>query len=252
MSRLDILENKTEQRIVTPYADSEVEILLGDIEQQRVAFLPRHGKSHTIPPHRINYRANIWALKEFGISDIIAINAVGGISPEMSTGQLAVPDQIIDYTCDREHTFFQDNLDEVVHIDFTHPYSSKLRQILILSIEEAGNAAADIDMEGPVPVTSGTYGCVQGPRLETAAEIARIRNDGCHMVGMTGMPEAALARELGLHYACLALSVNRAAGLESRPITMESINEILAEGMAGIRALLPLIVNRYANEPTVS
>lgn len=246
LSKLDILDNQETKSVVTPYGQAEVVVTIGAIHGEKVAFLPRHGADHVIPPHKINYRANIWALKEIGVTEIIAINAVGGIDPQLSPGQLAIPDQIIDYTYGRKHTFFEEDLTEVVHIDFSRPYSRRLRHLLVLMVEsEDRESIAAIDS---LPVTRGTYGCTQGPRLESAAEIARLKQDGCDMVGMTGMPEAALARELGLGYACLAVSVNRAAGLEEKPITMEAINQALYLGMGEVKKLLPVLVKLYADE----
>ncbi len=212
----------------TPYGATSAEILQGRWQDQPLAFLPRHGPDHQIPPHRINYRANIWALREIGASRIIAVNAVGGIAPELAPRTLAVPDQIVDYTSGRAHSFFDGEDDEVRHIDFTWPYDERLRAGLI----EAGRQL------GLPLVESGTYACSNGPRLETAAEIACMRRDGCSMVGMTGMPEAALARELEIAYASLALVVNWAAGIEQREIAMDEILANLQQGMQQVKALL--------------
>jgi len=212
----------------TAWGATSAEISQGRWQDLPMAFLPRHGAGHQIPPHRINYRANIRALKDIGVSRIIAVNAVGGIADELAPRRLAVPDQIVDYTCGREHTFFDGGDDQVRHIDFTWPYDKQLREKLI----EAGGQL------GLALVESGTYACSNGPRLETAAEIARMRNDGCSMVGMTGMPEAALARELEIAYASLALVVNRAAGIEQREISMDEILDNLQQGMQQVRALL--------------
>lgn len=249
LSRLEILSSVKSVSHKTPYAEAEVEVLEGIIEGLPVAFLPRHGAEHRVPPHRINYRANLWALKEHGVRDIVAVNAVGGINPQMAPGKLAIPDQLIDYTWGRAHTFYEDGLDEVVHVDFTHPFSKRLRHLLVLAVEQE---QLEVDeSEDELPMTRGVYGCVQGPRLESAAEIIRMRQDGCDMVGMTAMPEAALARELGLQYACLALSVNRAAGLEEMPITMAAINETLATGMAEVRKVLQVFVRLYRERTVI-
>jgi len=193
-----------------------------------VIFLPRHGAVHTIPPHRINYRANIWALRNIGVKQVIGMAAVGGIRADMGPGRVAIPDQIIDYTWGRGHTFFEQDLTHVTHIDFTDPYCEELRQTLISAGLEAG-----IDLVG-----DGTYGATQGPRLETAREISRLERDGCDLVGMTGMPEAALAREMGLCYACCAVVANWAAGKQAGPITMEEISANLETGMESARNLL--------------
>jgi 5'-methylthioinosine phosphorylase len=174
----------------------------------------------------------LWALKQCGATHIIAIGAVGGIRADMAPGELAVPDQIIDYTWGREHTFFGSGLTDVTHIDFTRPYCQELRSLLL----DAGDGA------GIAVRRDGTYGATQGPRLESAAEIDRMERDGCHMVGMTGMPEAALAREIGLCYAHCAVVANWAAGRESETIDMRDIDRNLAQGMEKLRRLLEQIV----------
>jgi purine nucleoside phosphorylase len=176
----------------------------------------------------VNYRANIWALKHIGVTRVIGMAAVGGITPHMAPGHICVPDQILDYTWGRPHTFFESDLSQVTHIDFTEPYCEELRQALVAAGRRAG-----VD-----PVVGGTYAATQGPRLETAQEIRRIERDGGDIVGMTGMPEAALARELGLCYACCAVVVNRAAGKGVGPITMAEIEANLVTGMEKARSLL--------------
>ena len=163
---------------------------------------------------------------------VIAVNAVGGISPELGPGALLIPDQIIDYTWSRPHTYFESDLDRVTHVDFTAPYCARMRVLLL-------SAAANLGLSLHA---SGTYGATQGPRLETAAEITRLERDGCHLVGMTGMPEAALARELGLEYACICVVANRAAGRSSEPITMELIQMNLDQGMARAQQLLQAVI----------
>ncbi len=212
----------------TPYGEPSAEILLGRWRGVTLAFLSRHGPGHGIPPHRVNYRANLWALHAAGARRVIAVNAVGGITPELPPRTLALPDQIIDYTAGREHSF--DALDDgpVRHVDFSWPYSEALRAALVAAAERLGQKL----------VTSGTYGATNGPRLESAAEVERLKRDGCNMVGMTGMPEAGLARELDLDYACLALVVNWAAGVEDRVIDMTEIVAHLEHGMAKVRPLL--------------
>ncbi len=214
--------------IDTPYGPPSADILRGDYAGREVLFLARHGHPHRIPPHQVNYRANLWALREAGAQAVIAVNAVGGIHPAMGAGHLCVPHQLIDYTYGREHTFFEGDIEHVTHIDFSFPYDEALRQRLI-----DGLAA-----EGYLFSSHGVYGCTQGPRLETAAEIARMERDGCDIVGMTGMPEAVLARELALPYACLALVVNPAAGKAQGVITMAEIELALAEGISKTRAVL--------------
>lgn len=226
LSEPNFLNDVQMQQINTPFDQQGVQIVTGFLEGKAVAFVPRHGRAHKVPPHRVNYRANLWALQAIGVKAIIGVNAVGGIHPETGPGRLVVPHQIIDYTWGRDHTFFSDNLNAVTHVDFTQPYDVLLRQHLV-------DAAQGHNMW-----PHGVYGCTQGPRLESGAEIQRLLRDGCDMVGMTGMPEAALARELGLPYACLALSVNWAAGLSEELITMESIGQVLSSGMEGVIEVL--------------
>ena len=196
------LEQVERHAVDTPYGAPSDSIVVGQVGAHRVAFLARHGESHTIPPHRVNYRANVWALHHLGARRVVGVNAVGGIRADMGPRVLAVPDQVIDYTYDRLTSFCDVAGAEVRHIDFSEPYTDALRRDLLAAAQRVGVAVVD----------GGCYGATQGPRLETRAEIARLRRDGCDLVGMTGMPEAALARELGLDYACLALVANWAAG----------------------------------------
>jgi 5'-methylthioinosine phosphorylase len=212
----------------TPYGEPSAPLTHGRIADNEVVFLPRHGPSHTIPPHRVNYRANLWALKQAGVDTIIGVAAVGGITNEMAPGEIIIPDQIIDYTYGREHTLFDTDLDQVTHIDFTYPYCERLRQQLI----DAGKQAIDH------LVTQGTYAATQGPRLETMKEIQRLERDGCDLVGMTGMPETSLAREMGLCYACCAVVANWAAGKSDQLISMDMIEQNLRVGMEQVRLLL--------------
>ncbi len=230
LSRLRDLEVLDRRVVATPYGEPSAPVLLGQIGLGRALFLPRHGTGHTIPPHAVNYRANIWALKKLGAGRIVAVNAVGGIGPDHGPRTLVVPDQIIDYTWGREHTFYDGASGEVEHVDFSEPYSPGVRRLLL----EAGRVA-DLEL-----VDGGTYGATQGPRLETPAEICRLSNDGCDLVGMTGMPEAALAREAGLEYACLAVVVNFAAG-QSADIHGE-LAEHLDAGMSSVKRLLEHLV----------
>ncbi len=215
----------------TPYGEASGPITHGELNGKSVMFLARHGYGHTIPPHKVNYRANIWALKRSGAERVVAVAAVGGISEEMVPGRLAFPDQIVDYTWSRNHTYFEADLTHVTHVDFTEPYDPDVRGLLIRAAREAKLEA----------VERGTYGATQGPRLESAAEIRRLAQDGCDVVGMTGMPEAALARELELPYATCAVVANWAAGLQPRPITMDEIEQNLIGGMANVRTLLGAI-----------
>lgn len=234
LNRLDGLSIERREHLVTPYGDPSAPLGFGRFRDHDLVFLARHGDAHTLPPHRVNYRANLWALHQAGIERIVAVTAVGGITPAMDPGRIVIPDQLIDYTHDRRHTFHDGPPDEVEHIDFTWPYSEPLRRALL-------DAARGIDLEVR---EYGVYGATQGPRLETAAEIRRLERDGCDIVGMTGMPEAALARELGMAYAGCSLVVNRAAGKSPEPITMDAIRRQLDSGMADVRRLLAAALPR--------
>lgn len=222
------------QVIRTPYGEPSGALTFGLLHGQEVVFLARHGYGHTIPPHEINYRANLWALSQQHVSRIVAIASVGGIRKDLVPGALVVPDQIIDYSYGRKQTFYEGGDKPVVHIDFTDPYDETLRQNILTS-------AARINISVS---TSGAYACTQGPRLETAAEIRRIAGDGGDMVGMTGMPEAALARELEIPYACLAVVANSAAGTGDNlhHIDLQSAHSILEDAMANVRQILEQMV----------
>jgi 5'-methylthioinosine phosphorylase len=232
LTRLQGLEITRRDTLQTPYGDPSAALVIGSLHGKEVIFLARHGDRHTIPPHRVNYRANLWALRHLGVSRVISVCAVGGIAQDAGPGVIMIPDQIIDYTWSRAHTLFEDDLDAVTHIDFTEPYCEELRQALLAA---AGRAGIDI-------LRRGTYGATQGPRLETAAEIDRMEQDGCDIVGMTGMPEAALARELGLCYAACAVSANAAAGRGAGRITMEAIEAVLADGMVRVLRIVAQVI----------
>ncbi|NJN46595.1 MAG: S-methyl-5'-thioinosine phosphorylase [Candidatus Competibacteraceae bacterium] len=236
LTSLETLNINHRELVSTPYGEPSGPLVYGQLSDKPVVFLARHGQGHTIPPHKINYRANVWALKHIGVDRVIAIAAVGGIGREMAPGCLAFPEQIIDYTWSRRHTFFEDDLSHVTHIDFTHPYCETLRADLIAAARRAGLEAREY----------GTYGATQGPRLETAAEIRRLERDGCDLVGMTGMPEAALAREIGLNYAACAVIANWAAGKSEDEITMEAIQRQLVNGMDKVKLLLRQVIPRLA------
>lgn len=234
LSELSGFERLEKIALKTPYARSKVRLARMAVDEKEFIFLPRHGEGHKIPPHEINYRANIAALAELGVTEIVAVNAVGGIHGDLLPGSVAVPDQIIDYSHSRDASFFDGKLQPLQHIDFTHPYTESLR----LRILEAAQLANQKTNAGCEIMAGGTYACMQGPRLETAAEIRRLAKDGCDMVGMTGMPEAALARELAIDYASLALSVNWGAGLSDEPITLADIHAVLDRGMVYVSAVL--------------
>ncbi|PCJ28661.1 MAG: 5'-methylthioadenosine phosphorylase [SAR86 cluster bacterium] len=238
LSSLDGFEPATEKVVATPFDDDEVRVQFFNYREQEFVFLPRHGAGHAVPPHKVNYRANIWALSEVGVKSIVAVNAVGGIVDSLGPGSFAVPDQLIDYSHSRKETFFESGLTQVTHIDFSHPYTNKLRACIL-------RALTTVNENSPTKhevLDGGVYACTQGPRLETAAEIRRLKRDGCDMVGMTGMPEAALAREMNIEYASLALSVNWAAGITDALISLDEIHQILANGMEFVAAVLKEVI----------
>lgn len=238
LTQLEGLTITRSEKVNTPYGKSSAPLVYGQINAVDIIFLARHGEDHSIPPHRVNYRANLFALHEAGVEDIIAVAAVGGIHEDMGPGVIALPDQVIDYTWGRKQTFFDDNLDHVTHIDFTNPYCETLRSRLLDAAEACGVAVTD----------GGVYGATQGPRLETAAEIDRMQRDGCTLVGMTGMPEASLARELELCYASCAVVANQAAGRGDAEISMTEIEATLDMAMKQVRALLSrFIEEEYEN-----
>ncbi len=225
------LEGIERRELATRWGTPSSPVATGMVAGKRVAFLARHGEHHTIAPHRINYRANLAALHELGARRVLGINAVGGIRGDMAPRALAVPDQLIDYTCGRASSFCDAEGEPVLHVEFGDPYSASLRRALLAAAKRAGVAVID----------GGCYGATQGPRLETRAEIARMRRDGCDMVGMTGMPEAALARELDIEYACIAVIANWAAGCGPQPEAPISLEEIHAH-LAAATEQVPAIV----------
>lgn len=232
LAQLDSLDIIDRDIVHTPYGDPSGPLTKGILYGKKVVFLARHGDDHTIPPHKINYRANMWALKEAGANRIFAVAAVGGIRADLLPGKLVIPDQIIDYTDSRKSSYFEEGLQHLTHIDFTDPYSENLR----VEITRAAKAAK------VAIINDGVYAATQGPRLETAAEINRLEKDGCDMVGMTGMPEAALARELELSYATCAVIANHAAGRGSGVITMKNIEKQLTLGMQSVAKVLEQLV----------
>ncbi len=231
LSGLEIVERRF---VRTPHGNPSAPLVCGEMQGVQVAFLPRHGVGHSIPPHRVNYRANIWALKEMGADAIIAVNAVGAIPDAITPGSLVIPDQIIDYTWGREHTFFDGDGSGVRHVDFTEPFCESLRKQLIAAAPAGVNVLA-----------GGVYGATQGPRFESAAEINRLERDGVDIVGMTGMPECGLARELELCYAMVAVAVNPAAGRGRGDIDMADIEGHLKQGTANVKRLLQSLLKNF-------
>jgi 5'-methylthioadenosine phosphorylase len=239
LTRLAGLQEVRRQVVRTPYGDPSGPLTHGRLEGVELVFLARHGYGHTIAPHEINYRANVWALHHAGVDGIVSVATVGGIRAGYGPGTLVLPDQIIDYTTGRRGTFFEGQDQPVTHIDFTMPYDDGVRARLARAAESLGEPIARV----------GTYGCSQGPRLETAAEVRRMERDGCDLVGMTGMPEAALARELEVPYAALAVVANHAAGKgESREgISLEAIEATLQVAMGRVRRVLAEFVRLAAD-----
>jgi len=224
-----------ELRSTTVFGEPSAPLVMGEIGGRSVAFLSRHGPEHDVAPHRINYRANIRALRDAGVKRVYAVAAVGGIARGLEPGGIVVPDQLIDYTVSRTGTFFEEG--RVVHVDMTHPYTPALRDRLLRGAAEAGVAVHD----------GGVYGVTEGPRFETAAEIDRMERDGCAVVGMTAMPEAALARELDMEYAACAVVSNAAAGRGPAEITMEEVYANLARGMEGVRRIFAAVLAQDPN-----
>ncbi|MEO8535899.1 MAG: S-methyl-5'-thioinosine phosphorylase [Betaproteobacteria bacterium] len=237
LTRLPTLAVTHREVIRTPYGEPSAALVFGELAGHPAIFLARHGHGHTIPPHRVNYRANLWALKSQGATAVLAVASVGGIR-DCAPGDLVLPDQLIDYTSGRPHTYFDGGDQQVVHVDFTRPYSATLRAQCLAGALDGGLALHD----------GGTYGAVSGPRLETAAEIDRMEHDGATLVGMTGMPETGLARELGLDYASVCVVVNHAAGRGDSAVhvSMERIANVLEDAMDRVRALIQHVVPRVS------
>lgn len=238
LTQLANLEITHRQVIRTPYGEPSGALTFGSINNHQVVFLARHGYGHTIPPHLVNYRANLWALHSQGVRDVVSVATVGGIASELTPGAIVIPDQIIDYTYGRKNTY-HDGIDQAVtHIDFTQPYSASLRALCM----QAAKLSAEAFVDG------GTYAAVQGPRLETAAEINRLDRDGATMVGMTGMPEAALAREIGIDYAAVCVVANHAAGRgnSATQIHYDEIQTVVAASMDRVRNIIEHLVALHA------
>jgi 5'-methylthioadenosine phosphorylase len=235
LSRLAALEVTERRAFRTPYGEPSGALTFGRIGGKPVIFLARHGYGHTIPPHEVNYRANIWALKDAGATKIVSVASVGGIPVEFGPGALVIPHQLLDYTWGRPATFFEGPDQPVTHIDFTHPYSADMRRALLQAAAACGERVHD----------GGVYATTQGPRLETAAEVNRLERDGADLVGMTGMPEAALAREAGLEYAAIAVVVNYAAGrgTSEKAIDLAEIDAVLKQAIVRVRRVLDALVS---------
>jgi len=227
LSNLDVTHRLA---VRTPYGEPSGALTFGRIAGQEVVFLARHGYGHTVPPHEVNYRANIWALKQQKVEGVVSVASVGGIRADMLPGAISVPHQIIDYTWGRKNTYFEGGEQRVTHIDFTEPYSAPLRRRILDAARACGEAV----------IEDGIYAVSQGPRLETAAEVDRLERDGADMVGMTGMPEAVLARELELDYATIAVIANSAAGRAGslHGIRLAQIENVLQDSLARVRRII--------------
>jgi 5'-deoxy-5'-methylthioadenosine phosphorylase len=236
LTQLSSLEVGKRKVMRTPYGDPSSPLAFGRIGACEVVFLARHGHGHTIAPHEVNYRANLWALRESGAAEVVSVASVGGIRNDIWPGTLVLPHQVIDYTWGRAATFFEGPGQPVNHIDFTEPYSRALRERILGAASAVGERITD----------GGVYAATQGPRLESAAEINRLERDGADLVGMTGMPEAALARELGLEYAAIAVVANYAAGRgdSARAIPLDKIQAVLDEAMGRVRRIIEKLCER--------
>ena len=236
LTQLANMEVTHRQVLRTPYGEPSAPLTFGRIGGCPVVFLARHGHGHSIPPHEVNYRANLWGLKEQQVSEVVSVASVGGILREFAPGSLVLPDQIIDFTWGRPSTFFEGPGAKVTHIDFTQPYSTVLRARILRAAADCGETIAD----------GAVYAATQGPRLETAAEIDRLERDGAGLVGMTGMPEAALARELGIEYSAIAVVANYAAGRgESlHAIPLQKIEAVLEEAMGKVRKIIERLASQ--------
>ena len=234
LTQLANLEVTHREVMRTPYGDPSGAVTFGQLGGQPVAFLARHGYGHTIPPHEVNYRANLWALHKIGASGVVSVASVGSIRADLKPGDIVIPHQLIDYTWGRKSTYHEGCGVAVRHVDFTDPYDPALRQQLIEAAARAGMTVSD----------AAVYAVTQGPRLETAAEIDRFERDGADLVGMTAMPEAVLARELGLPYAAINLVANYAAGrADSRHgISFDAIEQVLQESMGRVRTIIAALV----------
>ena len=235
LTQLANLDVSHREVLRTPYGEPSGAVTFGQIGGRPVAFLARHGYGHTIPPHEVNYRANVWALKQRGVLAIVSVASVGCIRADLAPGDIVIPHQIIDYTWGRKSTYHEGRDCKVRHIDFTEPYDRALRERLVAAAGVAGISVA----------ARAVYAVTQGPRLETAAEVDRLERDGADVVGMTGMPEAALARELGVPYAAIDVVANYAAGRgDSRDgISFEAIDGVLHTAMARVRTLIETMVS---------
>jgi 5'-methylthioadenosine phosphorylase len=233
----EFLADAEEVRVETPYGEPSEAVLVGEVAGRRVAFLPRHGRDHRYPPHKIPYRANLWALRALGVRRILAPTAVGSLTPSYGPGTLAVPDQLVDRTTSRVQTFYDSF---AVHVPFADPYCPVVREHAITAARAAGWA----------PAESGTLVVIDGPRFSTRAESQWYAAQGWTLIGMTGHPEAVLARELALCYTPLALVTDTDAGVEEgEGVTQTEVFEVFAKNIGRLRELVAGIIAGLPAEP---
>ncbi|KXB06010.1 5'-methylthioadenosine phosphorylase [candidate division MSBL1 archaeon SCGC-AAA382F02] len=238
---LDFIEDSEEKRIDTPYGKSP-EIIIGELKDRKVAFMPRHGKGHSTPPHKINFRANLWSLKELGVKRIFATTAVGSLDPEVKPGEFVLLDQFLDFTKNRPLTFYEGENEAVYHVDMTEPYCPELREVLL-----------DVSENLEIPLhSSGTYACTEGPRYETAAEIQMLSQLNADVVGMTNVPESVLARELEICYSTVSVVTNFAAGISEEKLTHEEVAKIMDENIDRVKKLILSTIPQVPQKRTCS
>ncbi|MBO8126239.1 MAG: S-methyl-5'-thioadenosine phosphorylase [Firmicutes bacterium] len=233
----EILSDISEEEVVTPYGT--IKVTLGKFGEKEVVFLPRHGAGHKVPPHKINYRANIWGLKMLDVTEVISTSAVGSLNKEMPPGEMVLLDQFLDFTKNRVYTFYDGGPAGVVHVDYSEPYCPRVREVLLAAAKE----------EGINLIPKGTYVCTEGPRYETPAEIKAFSVLGGDLVGMTNVPEVVLAREAGLCYVSVALVTNWAAGISPHPLTHKEVVEIMNANIAKLRRLLMKSITALTEDP---
>ncbi|MBS3815755.1 MAG: S-methyl-5'-thioadenosine phosphorylase [Hadesarchaea archaeon] len=234
---LDLIKTPEKTRVETPYGESP-EIIVGEVDDRKIAFIPRHGEGHGTPPHLINYRANLWSLKDLGVERVLATTAVGSLNPEVEPGDFVLLDQFVDFTKQRPLTFYEGGDEEVVHVDITDPYCSELREVL-------RNTAENIDLN---LIPTGTYVCSEGPRYETRAEVQMYHDLGFDVVGMTNATEATLARELELCYSAISIVTNYGAGISEEKLTHKEVSELMSENIEKVKKLLFTSINDIPKE----
>jgi len=223
--------------VKTPYGESP-ELILGRLQGREVVFLPRHGKGHRIPPHLVNFRANLWALHKLGVKRVFATSSCGSANPQMRPGELAVLSQFIDFTKCRPQTFYEGGKDGVVHVEVTEPYCPELREILIKTARKLNLKVHP----------RAVYACTEGPRFETAAEVKALRMLGSDLVGMTNVPECVLARELEICYAPLGIITNFAAGISKKKLTYTEVVKIIEGSIGHVQKLILEAIGRVPKQ----